>query len=94
MKTFPPKVYIDHNARPLIVFARGRKLYHAVTARDSDITIASLDSLRYLRPLTRKGVEYPARRAASFWLNRDFRIVTKRARQVLKGLVARKEAVS
>ena len=91
MKNFTPQVYVDANARPLIVFARGRTKYHAVAARESDIALVSLDSLRYLRPLQRNGEPYPAKRAASRWLNHDFREPTKRAKQVLRALVARRK---
>ena len=83
----------ERNAeRPVLVFRKGRKLYHAIAARDDSIGLVTLESLRGARPLERRGEPYPPRKAASFWLNRDFRIVTKRARQVLRGLVARKEA--
>ena len=88
---FAPQVLVDGNARPLIVFAKGRAKYHAVTARDNDIALVALDSLRGLRALERRGEPYPARRAASFWLNHGFRAPTKRARQVLRGLVARRK---
>jgi hypothetical protein len=90
MKTYAPQVLLDANARPLIVFAKGRTKYHAVAAADRSITLVALDTLRDLRPLERKGQPYPPRRCASFWLNRDHREVTKRATQVLRGLVARK----
>ena len=90
MKTYQPAVLVDRNGRPLIVFAKGRAKYHAVVATDHSITLAKLDSLRGLAELQRKGEPYPPRRAASFWLNRDFRDVTKRARRVLRSLVARR----
>lgn len=91
---FNPQVMLDEHARPLIVFARApRSLrYHAVAARDTDIALVELETLRGLRPLERKGEPYPPRRCASFWLNHDHRRPTKRARQVLRGLVARKAA--
>ena len=83
----------DRNAeRPVIVFRKGRKLYHAIAARDADVALVTFETLRGMRPLERAGEPYPPRKAASFWLNRDFRTVTKRAHQVLKGLVARKGA--
>jgi hypothetical protein len=85
-----PQVLIDHNARPLLVFRRGRTKYHAIAARDTDIALVTLDTLRGLAPLKRRDDEYPPRRVASFWLNHDHRHITKRARQVLRGLVARK----
>lgn len=96
MKTFTPQVLVDANGRPLIVFAKGRLLYHAVAARHTDIAVVTLETLRGLREVQRKGEPYPPRRCASFWLNKDHREVTKRARQVLRGLVARKpqEALS
>ena len=84
------EVLIDGNATPYLVFAKGRVKYHAVVAGDRSITLVALDSLRGMRPLQRKGQPYPPRRAASFWLNRDHRTITKRARSVLRGLVARK----
>ena len=91
---FTPQVLVDGNARPLIVFAKGRSRYHAVAARDADIALVTLDTLRDFRSLERRGEPYPVRRAASFWLNHDFRAPTKRARQVLRGLVARKQAAA
>lgn len=87
---FTPQVLLDANARPLIVFAKGRIKYHAVAARDNDIALVELDSLRGLRPLERRGEPYPPRRAASYWLNHGFRKPTKRAERVLRGMVARK----
>lgn len=75
---------------PLIVFRKGRTKYHAVQATDSGITLVTLDSLRGLVEVKRKGEPYSPRKAASFWLNHDHREVTKRAKQVLRGLVARK----
>lgn len=90
MKRFPPQVLVDGNGRPLIVFQKGRIKYHAVAARDKDIALVTLDTLRGLRPLERKGEPYPPRRCASFWLNHDHREVTKRARQVLRALASRK----
>ena len=89
MSAYTPQVLIDGNARPLIVFRKGRTKYHAVAARDTDIAIVTLDSLRDMRPLERRGDPYLPKRAASYWLNHDHREITKRARQVLRGLVAR-----
>lgn len=89
MPGFTPRVYLDENARPLLVFARGRTRYHAIIAADT-IKRDTLESLRGLTPLKYKGDEYPPRRAASFWLNHSTREITKRARAVLRGLVARK----
>jgi hypothetical protein len=89
-----PQVLVDHNARPLIVFRKGRTKYHAVAARDTDIALVTLDTLRGLREATRHGDAYPPKRAASYWLNHDHREITKRARQVLRGLVARKRGVA
>lgn len=91
MTQVTPQVFLDHNARPLLVFRKGRVKYHAVAARDTTIALVTLDTLRGLRPATRKGEDYPPRRAASFWLNHDCRHITKRARQVLRAMVARKE---
>ena len=90
MTDFTPQVLLDSNARPLIVFRKGRVKYHAVAAGDTSITLVELDSLRYYRPLERNGVPYPPKRAASRWLNHDHRTITKRAERVLKSLVARK----
>lgn len=90
---FNPQVLVDGEGRPLIVFKKGRTKYHAVAARPSDIALVAIDTLRGLRELARKGEPYPARRAASFWLNHDHRPVSKRARQVLRHLVARKATV-
>lgn len=88
MNSYQPTVYLDQNAKPLIVFGKGRIKYDAVAARD-DIALVKLDTLRDLRELHHNGAPYSPRKAASFWLNYDFRTVTKRARQVLRGLVAR-----
>ena len=91
MKTpFIPQVLVDQGGRPLLVFRKGRTKYHAVVARSSDIALVTLDTLRGLREVQRRGEPYPARRCASFWLNRDHRPITKRAKQILRGLVARK----
>ena len=92
MPPYPPQVLLDEHAHPLIVFAKGRTLYHAITARDRDIALLTLDTLRGLRPLLRQGLPYPPKRAASFWLNHAHRPPTKRAAAVLRGLVARKAA--
>jgi hypothetical protein len=86
---FVPQVLAD-GSRPLLVFRKGRTKFHAVAARETDIALVALDSLRGLRELTRKGEPYPAKRCASFWLNHDYRPMAKRARQVLRALVARK----
>jgi len=88
--TITPAVYFDANRRPLLVFSKGRVKYHAVAVEDRAITLTTLDTLRGLVEATRRGEPYPAKRAASFWLNHDHRPCTKRAKQVLRGLVARK----
>lgn len=93
-RNFNPVVLQDHNRRPLIVFAKGRTLYHAVAVEHDGITLVKLDTLRGLTPVA-KGVHapddpYPVKRAASFYLNKTWRPCTKRAKAVLKGLVARK----
>jgi hypothetical protein len=94
MPKFVPTVVLvrdeENRSTPMIVFARGRTKHHAVAARSADIALVTLDSMRYATPLLRNGAEYPPKRAASFWLNHDHRPVTKRARAVLRGLVARK----
>lgn len=87
---YVPQVLVDHNGRPLIVYGKGRTRYHAVAAAGRRIRLVSLLTLRGLRELHRRGDPYPARRAASFWLNHDHRAPTKRARQVLRGLVSRR----
>lgn len=88
MPKITPQVFRDANGRPLIVFAKGRTLYHAVKADDT-IKLDTLETLRGLVPLEYKGQDYPPKRAASFWLNRSTREITKRAKAVLRGLVAR-----
>jgi len=80
---------VTPRSRPIIVFAKGRTKYHAIEAGDSGIRLIELESLRYLRPVMRNGEPYPARRAASFWLNHSWRPITKRAKAVLRTLVAR-----
>ena len=89
MIRYGPEVLLDGQNRPLIVFARGRTLYHAVAARDTDIALVTLQDLRGLRSATRREDDYPARRAASYWLRHDWRPITPRAKAVLRGLVAR-----
>lgn len=89
MQKFNPVVLQDGNRNLFIVFARGRLLYHAVTA-DTVIRLVSVPTLRGLDQVERKGEPYPVRRGASFWLNHDHRPITSRARKVLRGLVARK----
>jgi len=91
MNAYTPQVMIDNNAAPVIVFRRARSKFHAVAARWHDIALVHFDSTSGLRPLLRRGEPYPVRRAASFWLNHDFRPVTRRAKQVLRGLVARRK---
>jgi hypothetical protein len=88
----PPVVLADEHRRPVLVFARGRTKFHAVVATDTAITLAKLETLRGLVSLERRGEPYPPRRAASFWLNHDCRPITKRARAVLRGFVAKKAA--
>jgi len=91
-EAFKPQVLVDGNGRPILVFSKGRTKFHAVAARDRDIAVVALDTLRGLRELTRRGDPYPPRRAASFWLNHDFRPPTKRARAILRRLVTRRQA--
>jgi hypothetical protein len=89
---FRPVVIFDANRRPMIVFKRGRTKYHAVAATESSIALVAADTLpRGFVYAMRNDEPYPVRRAASFWLNHDFRPVTKRAKMVLRGLVARKK---
>jgi hypothetical protein len=87
---FSPIVMMDRQSVPFLVFARGRKNYHAIKA-DTMIRIASIETLRGLAPVLRKGEPYPPRRAASYWLNHDHRTITGRAMRVLRGLVSRKK---
>jgi hypothetical protein len=91
---FVPQVYryvdTDNAHRVALVFRKGRTKYHAVVALHDKITLEAFAHLRGFVPLGHRGGEYPAKRAASFWLNRDHRPLTKRAKAVLKGLVARK----
>ena len=89
MSTYHHTVYLDHNAQPLLVFAKGRTKFHAIQA-DTTIRLVTLDTLRGLREATYRGDPYPPRRAASFWLNHSSREITKRAKNVLRSLVARK----
>ena len=86
---FVPQVLVD-GSRPLLIFRKGRTKFHAIAARESDIALVELDTLRGLRPLMHHEEPYPPKRCASFWLNHDFRPITKRAQAVLRGLVARK----
>lgn len=90
MSPFTPGVYLDHNRRPVLVFARGRLKYHAVEARDT-VRLVQLDTLRGLVPATLREEPYPPRRAASYWLNHSAREITPRARAVLRTLVARRK---
>lgn len=89
MKPYTAQVLVDGNGRPLIVFAKGRIKYHAVSARPTDIAVVTIDTLRGYRELTRRGEPYPVRRCASFWLNHDHRPLTKGARRILRNLVTR-----
>lgn len=82
-------VYLDHNAQPLIVFAKGRLKYHAIEAGNT-VRLVTLDNLRGLRQPLYKGDVYPPRRAASFYLNHSVREITPRAKSILRALVARK----
>ena len=83
------QVFRDANSRPLLVFAKGRTLYHAVIADDTTIKLTMLDSLRGLTPLTYREEDYPPKRAASFWLNHSVREITRPAKAILRNLVAR-----
>jgi hypothetical protein len=89
---YAAQVLVDANSQPYLVFAKGRTKFHAVTAKDRTIALVALPTLRDLRPLLRRGEPYPPKRCASFWLNHDHREVTKRTKQVLRGLVSRKSA--
>jgi len=93
MSAYGPEVLRNASGRPLIVFARGRVLFHVVEATDSAIKLATLATLRGLQPLELRGNPYPVKRAASYWLNKDYREITPRAKSVLRGLVARKVKV-
>ena len=89
MSAYTAQVFRDAGSRPVLVFSKGRKLYHAVVA-DATVRLETFETLRDLLPLDLKGDPYPAKRAASFWLNHDHREITPRAKLVLRGLVARK----
>lgn len=93
MKPFTPIVMRrrddEQQHRPIIVFQKGRVLYHAVAADDT-IKLITLDSLRNCVEMLRPdGATYPPKRAASYWLNHSGRSITKRAKAVLRGLVSR-----
>ena len=90
MNAYGPEVLRNANGRPLIVFGKGRSLFHVVEATDSAIRLTTVPTLRGLQPLELRGNPYPAKRAASFWLNKDYREITPRARSILRRLVARK----
>lgn len=94
MNAYGPEVLRNANGRPLIVFAKGRALFHVVEATDSSVRVATLPTLRGLQPLELRGNPYPAKRAASFWLNKDHREITPRAKRILRSLVARKAKAS
>lgn len=99
MPKFVPQLFRyrdeDNANRPALVFRKGRTLYHAVVATHDAIKLETFATLRGLEPvLTRDGVEYAARRAASRWLNHDHRPIAKRALAVLRGLVARKKGLT
>lgn len=87
--TYQPQVMLDRNSRPVLVYSKGRIKYHAVLA-DSKIRLVELESLRGFAHAMRRGEPYPPKRAASFWLNHDHREITKRAKDVLRELVARR----
>lgn len=89
---YHPVVYLDHNAQPLLVFARAPRSgkYHAVQA-DNTIRLVQLDTLRGLREAQYHGEAYTPRRCASYWLNHSQREITKRAKFVLRALVKRKQ---
>ena len=74
----------------MIVFAKGRALFHVIEATDSAIKVNTLPTLQGLQPVELHGGPYPPKRAASFGLNKDHREITPRAKQILRGLVVRK----
>lgn len=90
MNPYGPEVLRNANGQPMIVFAKGRNLFHVVEATDTAIKVATLPTLRGLQPVELHGDPYPPKRAASFWLNKGYREITPRARLILRGLVARK----
>lgn len=90
---YVPAVFLDRNRRPLLVFARGRVKFHAISVQEV-IKPITLDSLRDLVPAKYRDGDYPPKRAASFWLNHTERPITPRAKAVLRGLVARKSQAS
>ena len=90
MKRLTPQLYRDGHGTPLLVFGRGRKYFFAVRP-ETTIKVVRLETLRGLVELERKGKPYPPRRAASYWLNKSARDVTKAAKAILRGLVARRD---
>jgi hypothetical protein len=90
---FVPQVFAyrdeDNARRFALVFRKGRTLYHAVVATSDAIKLETFPALRGFTTAQYRGEDYAARRAASRWLNHDHRPIAKRARAVLKGLVAR-----
>lgn len=94
MNAYGPAVLRNANGRPLIVFGKGRTLFHVVEAARSMIRLNKLPTLRGMQPVELHGSPYPPKRAASFWLNKDYREITPRAKSVLRGIVARKAKVA
>ena len=91
MTSLTPEVFRTHDSRPVIVYAKGRTKLHAIVVKSESVTLELLDNTRGLTPLvTKAGVPYSARKAASFYLNHTWRPITKRAKAVLRGLVSRK----
>jgi len=91
---FTPQVFAyrdeDNARRFALVFRKGRTLYHAVVAGPDEIKLETFSTLRGFSLAQYKGDAYAPKRAASQWLNHDHRSITKRARAVLRGLVARR----
>lgn len=80
----------DNARRFALVFRKGRTLYHAVVAGPDEIKLETFATLRGFSLAQYKGDDYAPKRAASRWLNHDHRPIAKRARAVLRGLVARR----
>ena len=90
---FVPQVFAyrdaDNARRFALVFRKGRTLYHAVVAGPDEIKLETFDTLRGFTLAQYKSDDYAPKRAASRWLNHDHRPIAKRARAILRSIVAR-----
>jgi hypothetical protein len=78
-------------SRSMIVFSVKRKYAYAVAMGDT-IRLVKLDGLRGLRPVIYRDKPYPVKRAVRIYL-RSTQPKTKRAAQVLRGLLRRKNEI-